>query len=263
MRVKANNTNGGTRSKISHFLRLLAFSFGAVILVKIFGSGSWHSKAAQHEEHNIKNAPAVSLTASKDNQVAPSITKNEAGKDSNFVEFVFSDLNGETGKEGTLIVQLMPEWAPLGVERIKELIDAKFYDECRAFRVVHNFMAQLGINGEPKVQKLWVNKKIKDDPVKASNTRGTVTFAMAGPNTRTTQIFFNKVNNKFLDGQGFAPFGKVISGLEEVIDNINEEYGEKPNQGMIQQRGNEYLKEFPRLSFIKTARFVSSADVQK
>ena len=257
MRVKASNTNDGTRAKISHFFRLIALSFVAVILIKSFGTGSWHSKAANHEEHHIKNDPAVSLTASKD------ITENEAGQDSNFVEFVFSNLDGETGKEGTLIVHLMPEWAPLGVERIKELVDAKFYDECRAFRVVHNFMAQLGLNGDPKVQKLWVRKKIKDDPVKASNTRGTVTFAMAGPDTRTTQIFFNKVDNKFLDGQGFAPFGKVVSGLEEVIDHINEEYSEKPNQGMIQQRGNEYLKEFPRLSFIKTARFVSSADVKK
>ena len=258
MRVKANNTNDGTRAKICDFFRLVALSFVAVILIKSLGSGSWHSKAANREEHNI------SLTASKeDNQVA-SITKNEAGKDSNFVEFVFSNLNGETGREGTVIVQLMPEWAPLGVERIKELIDAKFYDECRAFRVVKKFMAQLGINGDPKVQKLWVGKKIKDDPVKASNTRGTVTFATSGPDTRTTQIFFNKVDNKFLDGQFFAPFGKVVSGLEEVIDHINEEYAEKPNQGMIQNRGNEYLlNEFPRLTFIKTTRFVSSADVKK
>eukprot|EP00985_Skeletonema_marinoi_P023170 scaffold15223_cov58-Skeletonema_marinoi.AAC.1 len=85
----------------------------------------------------------------------------------------------------------MPEWAPLGVERIKELTAAKFYDECRVFRVIHRFMAQLGINGDPKIQKLF-KKEIKDDPVKTSNARGTVTFAMAGPNTRTTQIFFNK-----------------------------------------------------------------------
>lgn len=260
MRVKGNTSNGAT-SKVSHFLRLLTLSFFVVVLINSFGSGSWHSKAANHEEHNIHNEPAVvSLTANKDSQVAS--INNEDGKDSNFVEFVFSNLDGEAGKEGTLIVQLMPEWAPLGVERIKELVAAKFYDECRAFRVIKKFMAQLGINGDPKVSKLWSSKTIKDDPVKTSNARGTVTFAMSGPNTRTTQIFFNMVDNKYLDGQGFAPFGKVVRGLEEVVDHINNEYVEKPNQGKIQNRGNEYLKEFPRLSFIKTARFVSSADVK-
>ena len=261
MRVKGN-TNTDTTAKTSHFFRLLTLSFVAVILIKSFGSGSWHSKAANHEEHNIHNKPAVSLTASKDSQVKVASINNEAVKDSNFVEFVFSNLDGETGKEGTIIVQLMPEWAPLGVERIKELIATKFYDECRAFRVIKRFMTQLGINGDPKVQKLWVSKMIKDDPVKTSNARGTVTFAMSGPNTRTTQIFFNQVDNKYLDGQGFSPFGKVVSGLEEVIDHINDEYVEKPNQGKIQNRGNEYLQEFPRLSFVKTTRFVTSADVK-
>jgi|Transcript_1194 peptidyl-prolyl cis-trans isomerase A (cyclophilin A) len=261
MRVKGKRSDG---ARAKHFFLLFALAFVVVILIKSFGSGSWHSKAANDEEHNLNKIPAASLTASKDNQVASdtTITKNEAVQDSNFVEFVFSNLDGESGKEGTVIVQLMPEWAPLGVGRIKELTAAKFYDECRVFRVIHRFMAQLGINGDPKIQKLW-KKEIKDDPVKTSNARGTVTFAMAGPNTRTTQIFFNKVDNKYLDGQGFAPFGKVVSGLEEVIDHINEEYVEKPNQGKIQNRGNEYLlKEFPRLSFIKTARFVSSADVK-
>ena len=122
-------------------------------------------------------------------------------------------------------------------------------------------MVQLGINGDPTVQKQWRNA-IPDDPVKTSNARGTVTFAMAGPNTRTTQIFFNTVNNKYLDGQGFAPFGKVVSGME-VIDSINGEYAEKPNQGKIQTKGNAYLmNEFPRLSFIKSAKFVSSADAK-
>jgi len=259
MRVKGNTNNGTSTKIISHLLRLLTLSFFAVVLIKSFGSGSWHSKAANHEEHNINNIPAASLTV-KDSQVAS--INNEAVKDSNFVEFVFSNLDGETGKEGILIVQLMPEWAPLGVERIRELVTAKFYDECRAFRVIKRFMAQLGINGDHKVSKLWARKTIKDDPVKTSNARGTVTFAMSGPNTRTTQIFFNMVDNKYLDGQGFAPFGKVVSGLEEVIDHINDEYVEKPNQGKIQNRGNEYLHEFPRLSFIKTARFVASADVK-
>lgn len=267
MRVKGK-TNDSGRAKQFFVLFLLAFV--VVILIYSFGSGSWHAKAANHEEHNVNNnMSAVSLTAIKENQrvtsshIAVDTTSKKDVHDSNFVEFVISNLDGKSGQEGTVIVELMPEWAPLGVERIKELTAAKFWDECRVFRVVHRFMAQLGINGDPKVQKRWIGNKIQDDPVKTSNVRGSVTFAMAGPNTRTSQIFFNKVDNKFLDGQGFSPFGKVVNGLEDVIDHINEEYAEKPNQGKIQNRGNEYLiQEFPRLSFIKTARFVSSADVK-
>ncbi len=268
MRVKGKRNDHLTSKTAGRVFLLCALALAVVVLIKSFGSGSWHSKAAPHEEHNVNHMPpAVSLTASKDNQVASShvatdVTNNKDVQDSNFVEFVFSNLDGKSGQEGTVIVELIPEWAPLGVKRIKELTAAKFWDECRVFRVIHRFMAQLGINGDPKVQKLWVGKKIQDDPVKTSNARGTVTFAMAGPNTRTTQIFFNKVDNKYLDGQGFAPFGKVVKGLEDVIDHINEEYVEKPNQNKIQNRGNEYLQEFPRLSFIKSARFVSSADVK-
>jgi len=256
MRIKGKRNDGAVTKAIRRLIALASLAFAVVLFIKTFGSGGWHSKAAPHEEH------AVSLTTSKDDQVASSHVTTDTNNNSNFVEFVFSNLDGKAGQEGTVIVELIPEWAPLGVERIKELTAAKFFDECRVFRVIHAFMAQLGINGDPKVQKLWVGKKIQDDPVKTSNARGTVTFAMAGPNTRTTQIFFNNVDNKYLDGQGFAPFGKVVKGLEDVIDHINEEYVEKPNQNQIQNRGNEYLQEFPRLSFIKTARFVSSADVQ-
>ena len=223
MRVKGNRSGGG-RVKISHFFLLLIFSSIPVLLIKSFGSRDWHAKAANHEEHNLNTLPAASLANNKDNKVALSqdsaaTTDKQDLKDSNFVEFIFSNLDGKTGEEGTVIVQLFPEWCPLGVERIKALTAAKFWDGCKAFRVLDNFMAQLGINGDPKVQSFWVSKKIKDDPVKSSNTRGTVTFAMAGPNTRTTQIFFNFVDNKFLDGQGFAPFGKVVSGLD-IIDKV-------------------------------------------
>lgn len=117
---------------------------------------------------------------------------------------------------------------------------------------------QLGINGNPEKQKKWKHNIPDETSVVASNTRGTVTFAMSGPNTRTTQIFFNKSdNNKFLDKQNFAPFGEVISGMD-VIDKIYAGDKEKPNQGKIQQQGNEYLmKEFPRLSYIKSGTFIS------
>jgi len=175
------------------------------------------------------------------------------------IKFVFGNLDGEEGHEGEVIVKLHPEWAPIGVQRIKDLTADSFWDECRAFRVLPNFVVQLGINGDPVKQKKW-RENIKDDPVKASNTRGTVTFAMAGRGTRTTQIFFNKVDNKSLDGQNFAPFGEVLSGME-IIDRIYAEYKEKPNQGMIQSKGNVYLKkEFPKMTYIKTAKFMSATE---
>lgn len=101
---------------------------------------------------------------------------------------------------------------------------------CRFFRVLPNFIAQIGINGDPEVAKQWRSRHIEDDPVIQSNDRGTVTFAMAGKGTRTTQLFFNFKSNAYLDKEGFAPFGKVISGMD-VVDKIYDGYKEKPNQG--------------------------------
>lgn len=112
-------------------------------------------------------------------------------------------------RKGEVVVKLHPEWAPVGVTRIQELTNDSFWEECRAFRVLPNFVVQLGINGNSDLQRKW-KKQIADDPVNASNTRGTVTFAMAGVGTRTTQIFFNKVDNSRLDKEKFAPFGEVI-----------------------------------------------------
>lgn len=119
-------------------------------------------------------------------------------------------------KPGEVVVKLHPEWAPIGVERIQDLTTDSFWEGCRAFRVLPNFVVQLGINGDPAKQKKW-KKNLEDDPVKTSNTRGTVTFAMAGRGTRTTQIFFNKVDNSRLDPENFAPFGEVIRCVTYII----------------------------------------------
>lgn len=149
----------------------------------------------------------------------------------NLIEMTFSNLDGEEGSTGIVVVKLIPEWAPLGVERFKELTAASFWEGCRAFRVVPNFVVQLGINGDPSVQKTWRSQSFKDDPVKTTNARGTITFATSGKDTRTTQIFFNiGKSNAYLDKQGFSPFGEVIKGMD-VIDRIYSEYREKPNQG--------------------------------
>jgi peptidyl-prolyl cis-trans isomerase A (cyclophilin A) len=179
------------------------------------------------------------------------------------VELTVSNLDGVPSKTGTIKIQLRPEWAPRGVKRFEDLTQNRFFEDCRLFRVLPGFVAQFGINGNPDVQSIWRSKSIPDDPVKVSNTRGTVVFATAGPNTRTTQIFFNtrEQGNGFLDNQGFSPFGQVIEGMD-VVDQFYSGYGEGaptgkgPNQGLIQAKGNDYLqKAFPQLSYISKATF--------
>lgn len=154
---------------------------------------------------------------------------------------------------GPVVIQVTRAWAPNGADRFYNLVKNGFFDDSRFFRVVPNFMVQFGIYGDPAVQKGWANANIQDDPVKQTNKKGYLTFATRGPNTRTTQVFVNLKANAFLDAQGFAPFGEVISGMA-VVEKITSQYGEKPVQPMIQSGGNAYLsKEFPKLDFIKKA----------
>ncbi|MBN2339634.1 MAG: peptidylprolyl isomerase [Acidobacteria bacterium] len=159
---------------------------------------------------------------------------------------------------GDFVIEVTRAWSPNGADRFYNLVKNGYYDDCRFFRVVKRFMVQFGINGDPGVNKVWNRATAKDDPVKQSNKKGYVTFAMSSaPNSRTTQIFINYADNSFLDGQGFAPFGKVVEGMD-IVDAINGEYGEKPDQAQIQMMGNSYLqKEFPKLDFVKSATIVT------
>jgi len=161
--------------------------------------------------------------------------------------------------KGAFVVEVHRDWAPLGADRFYNLVKNGFFDNARFFRVVSGFMVQFGINGDPKVSARWRAARINDDPVRQSNSRGMITFATAGPNTRTTQVFINFAGNSQLDGMGFAPFGQVISGMN-VVDALYSGYGEGaprgagPDQGRIQQEGNAYLmKEFGNLDYIKKA----------
>ncbi len=161
----------------------------------------------------------------------------------------------ETPK-GEFLVEVNRAWAPKGADRFYNLVRHGFYDGARFFRVVPGFVVQFGINGDPQISARWRTARIEDDPVTKSNLRGTITFATAGPNSRTTQVFINYSDNTNLDGQGFAPFGRVVQGMD-VVDRINAEYGQSPNQAMIQQQGNAYLEaQFPRLDYIIRATVV-------
>lgn len=170
----------------------------------------------------------------------------------------------ETSK-GDIVVEVHRDWSPHGAARFYDAVKAGFYDDCRFFRVVPNFMVQWGINGDPKVQDKWRDANITDDrPAganKKSNKRGFITYAKSGrPNSRTTQLFINFKDNSFLDRDGFTPFGEVVKGMD-IVDKINAKNGERPDQGQIQDQGNEYLnKKFPDLDFIKKATVLEKAD---
>lgn len=164
-----------------------------------------------------------------------------------------------TTTKGTFLVSVRRAWAPRGADRFYNLVEAGFYNGNEFFRVVKGFVVQFGISGDPKVSSAWQSANIPDDPVKTSNTVGTLTFADAGPNTRTTQLFINLANNgPSLDGQGFAPFGKVTKGMA-VVEKLYAGYGEAPSnaQPRIASQGNAFLKKrFPKLDSILRARLV-------
>jgi peptidyl-prolyl cis-trans isomerase A (cyclophilin A) len=164
--------------------------------------------------------------------------------------------------KGPIVIEVTRAWAPRGADRFYNLVNSGYFSEARFFRVLPGFMAQVGINADPRVSSAWRAAPIQDDPVTQSNTRGMVTFATAGPNTRTTQIFINFDDNSALDRQGFAPFGRVISGME-AADKLFSGYGEGaprgpgPDQQLAQFQGNVYLnRAFPNLDYIRTATIV-------
>lgn len=164
--------------------------------------------------------------------------------------------------KGKITIEVTRSLAPNGADRFYNLVRSGYFSNIAFFRVIPGFMCQFGIHGEPNVAAKWRKATLADDPVKGSNTRGTITFATAGPNTRTTQLFINFGDNTNLDGMGFSPFGKVVAGMD-VVDKINGEYGEGaprgrgPDQGRVQGEGNAYLKkDFPNLDYIKSATIV-------
>jgi peptidyl-prolyl cis-trans isomerase A (cyclophilin A) len=169
----------------------------------------------------------------------------------------------ETTK-GAIVVDVQRSWAPNGADRFFDLVTSGYFDDNRFFRVVAGRWAQFGINGDPAVATAWRARSFPDDPPGQSNVRGTVAFAFAVPNGRTTQIYIALTDlSATQDPQGFVPFGRVVEGMD-VADRLNTEYGENAGGGIRagrQQRlfdeGNAYLdREFPRLDRIIRARIV-------
>ena len=170
-----------------------------------------------------------------------------------------------TTTKGDFVISVTRAWAPLGADRFYNLVKHGFYTDAHFFRVIPGFVVQFGLNADPQVSRVWRAANIKDDSVTQSNKPGTVTFATAGRDTRTTQVFINLGNNGGLDSQGFAPFGQVTDGMD-VVKKLHSGYGEGapngrgPDQGAITTQGKEYLdKNFPKLDSIKTATIVPAA----
>eukprot|EP01013_Petalomonas_cantuscygni_P005084 TRINITY_DN1558_c0_g1_i1.p1 TRINITY_DN1558_c0_g1~~TRINITY_DN1558_c0_g1_i1.p1 ORF type:complete len:184 (+),score=44.02 TRINITY_DN1558_c0_g1_i1:156-707(+) len=173
---------------------------------------------------------------------------------------IITDAERKTPASFTIVVH--PEWAPEGAKRFKDMLDSNFFAGVRFARTIPGFMSQFGIHPDPETAAEWRTRRIKDDPVLQSNTRGRMTFATSGPDSRTTQMFINFGDNSRLDDMGFSPFAEVVEGMD-AVDSIFSGYGEGaprgngPNQGRQQQEGNAYLeKEFPKLSYIVKAEAI-------
>lgn len=165
--------------------------------------------------------------------------------------------------KGPFVVEVHKAWAPLGAERFWRLVDVGFFDKSRVFRVKRNFVVQFGVSPDPRTNGVFNNLAIRDDPVKQSNKKGMMSFATNGPGTRRTQVFVNLSDNTSLDKQGFAPFAKVVEGMDKVVDAFYSGYGEMPPRGMgpdpskLAVEGESYAEsKFPRLDKIFKASVV-------
>ena len=168
--------------------------------------------------------------------------------------------------QGGFVIAVEREWAPLAADRFYNLVKNGFYNDTRFFRVLSGFMAQFGLHADPSVQSAWTTANLEDEPVRKSNTRGFVSFTReSSPHSRYTMIFINFKDNSYLDADGFAPFGEVVSGMD-VADRLYSGYGRQnvPDQRRIVREGNAYLlAEYPKLDFVKTAAIEAGSSPAK
>lgn len=198
---------------------------------------------AQNTEEGEEAKPAKTVALDADTPLAevPDIKMTE-----NTQRYLFETT------QGVWVLDVYPDWAPIGAAQFEEAVEAGVYNGAGVFRVVPGFVIQFGIPGDPALAAEWSERMIQDEPVKAPNTPGTVTFAKSSrPNSRTTQLFVNLGENQQLDQMGFSPFGKVVHGMD-VVQAINAEYGEQPRQDLVQRMGNTYLQDrFPRMDYVQ------------
>ncbi|MCL5670916.1 MAG: peptidylprolyl isomerase [Acidobacteria bacterium] len=213
------------------------------------------SQESQPSEQTQQSQPAQPIPSSQPSPAGASLLQpaslNAAAPATYRAKFVTT--------KGDFVIEVTRAWAPNGADRFYNLVKNGFYNGASFFRVLPGFIVQFGISAKPGISAVWHSATIPDDPVRQSNSPGTVTFATAGPNTRTTQVFINLGDNKGLDSQGFAPFGKVVEGMD-VVEKFYSGYGEGspmgngPDQQRIEKEGRAYLTaSFPKLDSIKSA----------
>ena len=230
----------------------------AVSAFAVLSAGAWFAGCqGRSETTGPKPAQAVSAAAVPTPSAALLSPETATAKAPDVFKARFATTKGD------FVVEVHRDWAPRGADRFYNLVKIGYFDDTAFFRAVQGFMVQFGINGSPAVNDKWHVADIQDDPAAGqSNRRGFITYAMGGPNTRTTQVFINYGDNANLDGMGFTPFGKVIEGME-TLDSLYKGYGDGPpsgagpDQGRVQTEGNAYLKkDFALLDYTKTARIV-------
>jgi len=202
------------------------------------------SKPSEQPKTAEEKAPATTVQPAEPPKPVPSEAPSQAP--------ATYKVRFDTSK-GPIEIEVHRDWAPIGADHFYALVKSGFFDGARFFRVVPNFVVQFGLAADPAVTRKW-NTPIADDPVTQTNRVGSIVYATAGPNTRTTQLFINLRSNQRLDSQGFAPFGMVLGNGMSVVEQIYKGYGEQPDQGAITDRGNEYINSsFPKLDYIKKA----------
>ena len=223
---------------------------GKSLLILFFSLGLWF--CAQQQDPSPASIEAGDLPEPVPEEPNPALLIPTLAHDKAPPEF---RIRLDTTK-GSFVVEVKREWAPNGVDRLYNLARIGFFENVAFFRVIEGFVAQFGVHGDPEINQPWSFATIQDDPPKLSNKKGSVTFAAAGPNSRTTQLFVNLRDNIDLDSNGFAPVGRVLEGIA-VVESLYAGYGEPAPKGKgprpkaFHRLGNKYLKrQFPELDYI-------------
>jgi peptidyl-prolyl cis-trans isomerase A (cyclophilin A) len=232
---------------------VIAIGAGAAARAPAQSAGKPQAGAAAKSGTQAKSGSTVARSPYDRALLRPALLKDKA-PETYQVKF--------TTTRGEFVVSVTRAWAPIGADRFYNLVKHHFYDNASFFRVVPDFVVQFGLSAYPPVSAAWKDTNIKDDPVTQSNKKGYITFATAGPNTRTTQVFIDLKDNTRLDSMGFAPFGVVEGDGMNVVEMLYGQYGDNagPDQDQIQKQGKPYLdKGWPKLDSIKSATLVIPA----